>query len=221
MPEDLTTKEVCRCLYIWGKKFIDTDLYEKQKTKEHFIKAWKTGHWNSEVKSFIRAMLHTHVGHFRFAIAVWQCGLPLTALNMRVSGAAEHGSHDAAGRTDLDQVKLDIQKLVDFIIAVGKAETDYQATKEYEAAVRNMDSYKQSPAHTGNKAARKALRAKLQEAEELLEQRDNQGLNSFDCRQQNLLHDYETNKLHRQLHELPQGCEPKPPFFRISDIPAL
>ena len=134
---------------------------------------------------------------------------------MRVSGAAEHGSHDAAGRTDFDQVRLDIQKLADFIIAVGKAETDHQATSEYEAAVRNMGSYKRSPAHAGNKAARRSLRAQVEEGAELFEQRNKYGWNSLDRRQQNLLRDYETNKLRRQLEELSQGLEPSPPFFRI------
>ena len=102
MPEDLTTNEVCECHYLWGKAFIDIDLTEEQNKKAHFISAWKTGRWNHSVKSFIRSMIHKHVGHYRLAVALWQRGLPLKALNTRVSGAAEHGSHDAAGRTHLD-----------------------------------------------------------------------------------------------------------------------
>ena len=84
-----------------------------------------------------------------------------------------------------------------------------------KAAVRNMGSYRQSPAHAGNKEARRALRDQLKEAAELVEQRDYEGYDSLNPRQQNLLHDYETNKLHRKLEELSQGCEPIPPFFRI------
>ena len=215
MSEDLTTNEVCKCHHTWGQAFIDTDLTEAQCKRAHFIRALKTGLWNQPVKSFIRNMIHKHVGHYRLAMAMWQRGLPLKALHTRVSGAAEHGSHDAAGRTHLDQLRFDIQTLVDFIIAVGKAEADYTATEEYEAAVRNMGSHRQSPAHAGNKEARRALRHQLKEAAELVEQRDYEGYDALNPRQQNLLHDYETNKLHRKLEELSQGCEPIPPFFRI------
>ena len=78
-----------------------------------------------------------------------------------------------------------------------------------------MGSYRQSPAHAGNKEARRALRDQLKEAAELAEKRDYEGLDSLNRRQQNLLHDYETYKLHRQLEELFQGLLPVPPFFRI------
>ena len=215
MPKDLTEDEVCECYYFWGRAFIEHNLRDEQKKEPKFIKASNTGHWSGGVKSFIRSMIHKHVGHVRLAVALWQRGLPLKALNERVSGAAEHGSHDVAGRTHLDHLRSDIQLLVDFMIAVGRAEADYRQKTEYLAAVRNSGKYRQSPEHAGNKEARRKLRAQLKRGEELVEQRDHYGFKSLSSSEQDLLHQFETNKLQLRLQELSKGLEPMPPFFRI------
>ena len=112
-------------------------------------------------------------------------------------------------------VEIIHQLLVDFTIAVGRAEADYTQTTEYLAAVRNMGKYRQSPEHAGNRDARRNLRAQLKKGAELVAQRDYHGSDSLSPSERKLLHQFETNKLQLKLQELSKGLEPMPPFFRI------
>ena len=182
---------------------METRLWDNQ---EHLWLKKFFDRWPDRTKSFLRAMLHKHVGHFRVAMAIFQIGLDLFATQSSVH-------HPPL--TEKERAQCDIIDIVEFFILCGKSERLHRGTEEYNTALFYTGSYRQPTGNPSNNKTRKDMYKQIHQARELQRLRDSGGVGVLKPRDLKLLSQYETGDLQEKLRRSRMQSTQEVSCFRV------